>query len=317
MIEFQIKENSPTPVIKQIQEQIKLSISMGMLKRGDILPSIREVEKQTGINRGKIHRAFLALQKSGLLSPVPGRRTSVAISVAAPASVNKKCQQLNKEIIQRIRRIGVSPVAYARYLGRGAQEDERKFPFIAYVDWEKSTAVRRAEQTSQRWQASVVGLSVDEFKLALARGTKIRKVLVNHLTYDFIRSLSRSRRIDVIPIEITHTAQTVRALQKIRADSSVLIVFSNYAQPIVQIVLEQLRKLLKCKKDNISWVVVNEAADFEKLLKDPRYDRILVSPDAQNKVPLGQRRNARLLQFQVDFTPEGLEIARIRAGVIL
>ena len=47
--------------IKQIQEQIKLSIAMGVLKRGDILPSIREVEKQTGINRGQIHRAYLAL----------------------------------------------------------------------------------------------------------------------------------------------------------------------------------------------------------------------------------------------------------------
>jgi len=44
---------------KQIQEQIKLSIAMGVLKRGDLLPPIREVEKQTGINRGQIHRAYL------------------------------------------------------------------------------------------------------------------------------------------------------------------------------------------------------------------------------------------------------------------
>ena len=37
MIEFQIEKNSPVPIIKQIQEQIKLSIAMGVLKRGDVL----------------------------------------------------------------------------------------------------------------------------------------------------------------------------------------------------------------------------------------------------------------------------------------
>ncbi len=85
-MEFQIEKNSPVPIIKQIQEQIKLSIAMGMLKRGDILPPIREVEKQTGINRGQIHRAYLALRESGLLSPAPGKRIAVAVSAAAPES---------------------------------------------------------------------------------------------------------------------------------------------------------------------------------------------------------------------------------------
>ena len=33
-MEFQIEKNSLVPAIKQIQEQIKLSIAMGVLKRG-------------------------------------------------------------------------------------------------------------------------------------------------------------------------------------------------------------------------------------------------------------------------------------------
>jgi DNA-binding transcriptional regulator YhcF (GntR family) len=48
-MEFLIEKNSTVPVIKQIPEQIKLSIAMGVLKRGDILPPIREVAKQTGV----------------------------------------------------------------------------------------------------------------------------------------------------------------------------------------------------------------------------------------------------------------------------
>lgn len=317
-MEFQIKRSSAIPIIKQFQEQIKLSISMGILKRGDILPSIREVEKQTGINRGQIHRAFLALRKSGLLAPAPRRRTAVAISAAAPDSINKKCLELTKDIIQRIRKIGVSPIAYARYLSQSAQEDERQFPFIAYVDLDKEVALRRAKQTSQLWQASVVGLSVEEFKLALAHRTGPRKILVNHLAYDNIEGICRGRKIDIIPIEICHSVQTIRALRKIRANSALLIVFSNKAVPVAPVVVEQLRKLIKSKDANLSWIVVNEVADFKQLLNSSsQYDRILVSPDAQNIVPVGYRRNSRILRFQMDFTPEGLEIARIRSGVIV
>jgi hypothetical protein len=42
-MEFQIEKNSPLSVIQQIQEQIKLSIAMRVLKRGVVLPPIREV----------------------------------------------------------------------------------------------------------------------------------------------------------------------------------------------------------------------------------------------------------------------------------
>jgi DNA-binding transcriptional regulator YhcF (GntR family) len=314
-MEFQIEKNSPVPAIKQIQEQIKLSIAMGVLKRGDILPSIRDVEKQTGINRGKIHRAYLALHNSGLLSPAPGKRIAVAISAAAPVSINKRCQELVNDIIKRTRRIGVSPVAFARYLNRSVQDDERRSPFLAYVDSGKETALRRAEQVSRLWHASVIGLTVEEFKHALARGSKLRKVLVNHLALDYTRRAIRGRKIDIIPIEICYTGQTIRALEKIKA-SSLLVLLPNHAVSSAPFIVEQLHKWMKCREANISWMAVSKVADFKHLLNDSQYDRILVSPGARSKVPLELHKSSRILPLQMELDPEGLEIARIRAGVI-
>ena len=186
-----IEKHSPVPVVKQIQEQIKLSMAMGMLRTGDILPSIREIEKQTGINRGQIHRAYLALRQSGLLSPAPGKRTAVAVTAIAPHFINDKCQQLSKDVIRQIREIGVPPTVFARYLGRNAQDNEREVPFIAYVDLEKEIALQRAEQVSQMWQVSVSGLTVEELEAAFDRGNGPRKVLVNHLIRDSIGSAPR------------------------------------------------------------------------------------------------------------------------------
>ena len=315
-MEFQIEKNSPVPVIKQIQEQIKLSIAMGVLKRGDVLPPIREVEKQTGVNRGQIHRAYLALRHSGLLSAAPGKRTAVAVSAAAPNSINIKCQELSKDIIKRIRRIGVSPIAFSRYLSRSMQEDEHRSPFIAYVDPDKETALRRAEQVSRSWHASVVGLSVDEFKLSLIRGSKLQKVLVNHLIADSIRRIPRGRKIDIIPIEICYAEQTIKALEKIKS-SSILVLFPNHAISSARFIVEQLHKWMKCKDANISWRPVDEVADFRHLLKGSQYDRILVSPGARSKVPVELHHSSRILLLQMQLDPEGLEIARIRAGVIV
>jgi GntR family transcriptional regulator len=316
-MEFQIEKNSPVPVITQIQEQIKLAIAVGTLKRGDNLPSIREVEKQTGINRGQIHRAYLGLHQSGLLSPAPGKRIAVAVSAAAPDSVNKKCQELASVIIKRVRRIGISPIAFGRYLSRNMQEEERSFPFIAYVDTDKDIALRRAEQVSGLWHASVIGLTVDELKPALGRGSKIQKILVNHLNRDRIRSVPRRKKVDIIPIEISYTSQTIRALEKTGADSSLLLVLPKHALPVASFIVEQLHKLMKCDDAKISWLDVDEVADFTELLADSRYDRILVSPGARNKVPPGLRRSARILLLQMELDAEDLEIARIRSGMIL
>jgi DNA-binding transcriptional regulator YhcF (GntR family) len=315
-MEFQIEKNSTVPAIKQIQEQIKLSIAMGVLKRGDILPPIREVEKQTGVNRGQIHRAYLSLRQSGLLSPAPCKRIAVAISAPAPDIINKKCQELSKDIIKRIRKIGVSPIAFARYLNRNVQEDERRYPFVAYVDLEKETALRRAEQVSRLWHASVIGLSLDEFKHTLSHGSKLQKGLVNHLYVDRVRRASRGRIIDIIPIEICYTEQTIKALEKIKA-FPILLVLPNHAVPSARFIVEQLQKWTKCKDQKISWMPVDEVKDFEHLLNNSRYQRILVSPGARGRVPAELRRSSRILLLQMELDPEDLEIARIRAGVIV
>lgn len=315
-MKFRIEKNSPVPAIKQIQEQIKLAIAMGALKRGDVLPSIRDVEKQTGVNRGQIHRAFLALHRSGLLAPAPGKRTAVAISAAASEAVNAQCLVLARNIMKRVRKIGVSPIAFARYLSQNAQEDEGRSPFIAYVDADQGIAQRRAEQISQLWHASIIGLTVDEFKQALARGSSVRKVLVNHLTCDSIRRARRGSAIDVIPIEICYTEQTIRALGKIK-DSSILVLLPKPAMASARFIVEQLRKWMEGKDRTITWMDVHKVTDFPGLMRSSQYNRILVSPGSLSHVPAALRRSARLIPLQMELNPEALEIARIRAGVIV
>jgi DNA-binding transcriptional regulator YhcF (GntR family) len=50
------------------------------IRNGDMLPSIRNIEKQTDVHYSQIHKAYLALRQSGLL--VPTRRIP-SVKIAA------------------------------------------------------------------------------------------------------------------------------------------------------------------------------------------------------------------------------------------
>jgi DNA-binding transcriptional regulator YhcF (GntR family) len=316
-MEFHIEKHSSVPVAKQIQEQIKLSMAMGMLKTGDILPSIREIEKQTGINRGQIHRAFLALRQSGLLSPAPGKRIAVAVTAIAPYFVNQKCQQLSSDVLKQIRRIGVPPTVFARYLNRSAEDNERKVPFIAYVDLEKEIALERAEQVSRMWQVSVCGLTVEELKAAFVHGTQPRKVLVNHLICDNIPSAPRGKKSDVIPVEIHYTKQTIIELGRTGENASILLVLPIHAAQVAGFIVGRLYKWIRSRGAIITWMPVDDGTDFRRLLSNSRYDRILVTPGAACKVPVQLRHNSRVLLLRMELDPGSLENARIRCGMIV
>ena len=223
-MEFSIEQHSFVPVIKQIQEQVKLAVWMGTIRSGDSLPSIREVERKTGVNRAQVYRAYKALGQSGVLVLKRGRGKGAVVSTAAasPDSINSKCSTLTKNIAAKVRRLGISPTAYARYLSQQMQELERRAPFIAYVDPLKTFALSQAAELSQLWQVPVIGLTIPELKSAARKGTQLRKALTSHLIRDLVQSSLPGRTIEVIPVEVRYSDQMIKELDRIKSHSSVL-----------------------------------------------------------------------------------------------
>ena len=55
------------PLYKQIYDDYKKYINLGIYKPGDKLPSVREVANQMGINPNTVNRAFLMLEEENLV----------------------------------------------------------------------------------------------------------------------------------------------------------------------------------------------------------------------------------------------------------
>jgi DNA-binding transcriptional regulator YhcF (GntR family) len=316
-MEFCIEKHSSIPVVKQIQEQVKVAVTMGLFRSGDTLPSIREVEKQTGINRGQIHKAYLALKQSGLVVLTRGSGAVVSAVAVSPRSMNEKCLQLSRKIVSTVRQMGVSPTAFARYLTQHAQGIERNEPFLSYVTSRKEIAVERAAEISQLWQIPIIGLTPPELKRIVRKRCTLRKILVNHNISDYVQSQLPGRKIEVIPVEIHYTEQTIKNLGRMRSNSSVLLVLTPEGMRNSRFIIESLRRWIKSPEIAIAAISARAVSSFDELLRSSRYDCVIVGAGAQDKVPKALRHGRRILLLHAQLDPASLEAARVRAGVIV
>ena len=81
MIEFRLDRRSGVPAYRQIIDQVRHAIHLGILQPGDQLPTVREVVKQITINPNTVHRAYRELEHLGLVEGRLGLGTFVVEAV--------------------------------------------------------------------------------------------------------------------------------------------------------------------------------------------------------------------------------------------
>ncbi len=75
---LQIEPESPLPIYVQIEEQVRALIAAGRLRPGDQLPTIRQLAVDLGVNYNTVARAYLELERAGIITTQRGRGTFVA-----------------------------------------------------------------------------------------------------------------------------------------------------------------------------------------------------------------------------------------------
>lgn len=76
---FYIQPSSGTPIYRQLTDQIRRQCASGQLRPGDMLPSVRNLAGNLGVNPMTISRAYSLLEAEGLLV----RRRGVGMQVVA------------------------------------------------------------------------------------------------------------------------------------------------------------------------------------------------------------------------------------------
>lgn len=110
---------SRVPIYAQIVEQIKSQIAAGQLTPGDQLPTIRQLATDLRINFNTVVRAYLELEREGLISTQRGRGTFVAYGLEEEALANMRDEKMKHIITTALEELF--------NLGYSRQEVERTF----------------------------------------------------------------------------------------------------------------------------------------------------------------------------------------------
>jgi GntR family transcriptional regulator len=81
-IRFRLDRKSGVPAYRQVVDQVRQALRLGILKPGDQLPTVRDVVKQIAINPNTVHRAYRDLEAQGLTEGRPGSGTFIRRSLS-------------------------------------------------------------------------------------------------------------------------------------------------------------------------------------------------------------------------------------------
>ncbi len=98
MILLELNAADSRPIYGQIADRVKFAVAAGVLRPGELVPSVRELSKQLVVNPNTVARAYRELQNQGLLEPVRGTGLQVAEGAV------ERCRQARSEFVrERIR----------------------------------------------------------------------------------------------------------------------------------------------------------------------------------------------------------------------
>ena len=107
---FEINASSGVPIYRQIVDQVYALVAGGLLKEGDLLPSVRQVAQSAAVNPMTVSKAYSRLETEGVVR----RARGLGMQVLAPShngSIQARQEQFRALIepaLLRARQLGLT-----------------------------------------------------------------------------------------------------------------------------------------------------------------------------------------------------------------
>ncbi len=85
MFRFRLDGSSGVPPYLQLVHQVRQSLLLGYLRKGDRLPTVKEVVSDLAINPNTVVKAYRQLEHEGLAGGRPGQGTFITATLASPS----------------------------------------------------------------------------------------------------------------------------------------------------------------------------------------------------------------------------------------
>lgn len=133
MIEISLKETTDSPFYRQIVDQVRQSIATKQLQPGEHLPTVRQLAHSLNLNPGTVVKAYVELEREGLLVSRRGGGTVVSAAADNPGLLvirQRRLSNMLSSIILEALSSGYRPeeieAAFHNHLDRWREELKRR-----------------------------------------------------------------------------------------------------------------------------------------------------------------------------------------------
>lgn len=323
-----IQTNSPIPIHAQIKERIKTALLFGELRPGDTLPSIRDLERELGIGRAIVRRAYLELQDCGILEIRHGRRVSIieSLQLRSDNGIAQRLEQLIDKILAEARTLNVSPSSFAKLLLMRAVELDRNRLCYLVVDSSKSLAEDIASQMGRAWEVPINGASISELPALLgSEKHQIHRIIATYYRYEevssVVKKLLKGEHAEVVPVSVNFTGDMFRQIRSLPAKSRVLLVAENneYRRHGHQPFADAYRQAFAGEDLDFAVRPVSSFGNPTSIGngRSSGYALTIVSNSIWDRLPPAIRRTKNVTHPRFEVDRISLEKARVSAGVII
>lgn len=111
---IKIDFESETPIYEQLKRQIVKGIAKGELKKGESLPSVRQMGEDIGINLHTVNKTYNILKQEGYLNI--DRRIGAVVSENMPINSEEFSEELKEELEYVIANCGCRGIKKGEFL---------------------------------------------------------------------------------------------------------------------------------------------------------------------------------------------------------
>lgn len=122
-------------IYDQIVRQVKFAVACGALRKGELIPSVREAARELAVNPNTVARAYRELQSEGVLSPLRGTGMQVA------DGAERRCRAERVELIRTRLKQALDEAIQSRL-----EADELR----SLVEQELAAAVKQIEKRREK-----------------------------------------------------------------------------------------------------------------------------------------------------------------------
>lgn len=117
---------SPVPVYAQIMDRVRGAVREGALTPGMSLPSVRQLASDLEINPNTVAKAYMLLEREGIIRTIRRRGTYVAdqAPIRARESEDERLERTLDRIVEETEKMGLDRWALLKAIRRRLGDDE-------------------------------------------------------------------------------------------------------------------------------------------------------------------------------------------------